>query len=64
MIEIRNFDATGEKLNKQREQENEVGDFWGQSPRGHLRLFPTTLRGLEKDHFCTYEDNGTWHFDT
>ena len=24
----------------------------------------TTLRGLERDHFCTYKDNGTWHFDT
>ena len=30
----------------------------------NLRLFPTTVRGLEKDHFCTSKDNGPWHFDT
>ena len=25
----------------------------------NLRPFPTILRGLEKDHFCTYKDNGS-----
>ena len=30
----------------------------------NLSLFPTTLRGLEKDHFFTYKENGTSHFDT
>ena len=39
VIEIKNFDATGEKLNKQREQENQVGDFGGQSPRNFLQLY-------------------------
>ena len=29
-----------------------------------LSLFPTILRGFKKDHFCTYKDNGTKHFDT
>ena len=30
----------------------------------NLRLFPTSLGGLKKDHFCTDKDNGTWHFYT
>ena len=30
----------------------------------NLRSFPTILRGLEKDDFCTYKDNGSWYFDT
>ena len=29
----------------------------------NLRQFSTTLRGLEKDDFCTYKDNGNWHFE-
>ena len=63
MIEIQNFHATGEKSNKQSELENPLGVWGGEALENfwdytlstfNSRLFPTTSRGLEKDHICTY----------
>ena len=39
VIEIRNFDATGEKSNKQGEWENQFGGFGGQSPGNFFQLY-------------------------